>query len=224
MSIKTIVLILFGYLLGSIPTSYLAARLLKDIDLRDYGSGTVSGSMLYEHVAKWAVVPVGLFDVFKGFFPTWLGMQLGFSEPISATAGLAAAIGHSWPIFLHFTGGRGLSTFLGILVALFPQGAAWLLGALAIGFFLGDSAPWALLALTALPLAGYLCGVFELSLFLSVSMSVLTILKRLEANRRPIPGKGSDRRSVITYRVFLDRDIQSHRDWIDRKPEQQSTQ
>ncbi len=56
-------LLLFGYLLGSIPSGYLAGKWIKGIDLREYGSGTVSGSMVWEHVAKWAVVPVGLFDI-----------------------------------------------------------------------------------------------------------------------------------------------------------------
>jgi glycerol-3-phosphate acyltransferase PlsY len=68
----SIFLILFGYLLGSIPTAYLAARWKKHVDLRRYGNGTVSGSMVYEHVARWLVVPVWLFDVAKAALPAWL--------------------------------------------------------------------------------------------------------------------------------------------------------
>ena len=55
MIIQSILLIVGGYLLGSIPTAYLVGKWLKDLDLRRYGSGTVSGSMVFEHVAHWAV-------------------------------------------------------------------------------------------------------------------------------------------------------------------------
>ena len=134
---QSALLIAFGYLLGSIPTSYLAGRLVRNIDLRQYGSGTVSGSMVYEHVGRWIVVPVGLFDIAKGAFPAWLGLQLGLGEFASLAAGTAAVIGHNWPVYLRFTGGRGLSPYMGMMLVIFPWGTAWLLGFLAIGFLLG---------------------------------------------------------------------------------------
>jgi len=59
-----VLLLVFGYFLGSIPSGYLAGKWVKGIDLRNYGSGTVSGSMVWEHVSKWAVFPVGIFDIF----------------------------------------------------------------------------------------------------------------------------------------------------------------
>ena len=62
-----VLLLLFGYLLGSIPSGYLAGKWIKGIDLRNYGSGTVSGSMVWEHVARWAVVPVGQCQIAGGF-------------------------------------------------------------------------------------------------------------------------------------------------------------
>ena len=90
-----ILLILFGYLLGSIPSGYLAGKWIKGIDLRQYGSGTISGSMVWEHVAKWAIIPVGLFDIFKGALPTWLGIHLGMGEVPAMLAGFSAMIGHN---------------------------------------------------------------------------------------------------------------------------------
>jgi len=100
-----------AYLLGSIPSAYLAGKWLKGIDLRKYGSGTVSASMVWEHVAKWAVVPVGLFDIFKGALPTWLSIRLGLSEAAAMVIGFAAVVGHNWPLYLNFHGGRGFSPF-----------------------------------------------------------------------------------------------------------------
>jgi glycerol-3-phosphate acyltransferase PlsY len=132
-TVTLILLIVFAYLLGSIPSGYLAGKWIKGIDLREYGSGTVSGSMVWEHVAKWAVFPVGIFDIFKGALPTWLSLKLGLSEQAAMVVGLAAVVGHNWPIYLNFQGGRGLSPFLGELFVLFPLGMLILLIGLGIG-------------------------------------------------------------------------------------------
>jgi len=218
MTIEALLLVIAGYLLGSIPTSYLAGRWLKGVDVRRYGSGTASGSMVFEHIARWAVVPVGLFDIGKAALPTWLGLQLGLGMNVAAAAGLAAVAGHNWPIFLRFSGGRGQSPFLGVLLVLFPWGCVWLLGFLAVGWRLGDSAPWALASLVTLPLFAHLMGGPEVIAPATGAMLLLTLAKRLEANRRPLPPPGAERRGVILRRFFLDRDIASHADWIRREP------
>jgi len=222
MIVQSALLIVGGYLLGSIPTAYLVGRWIKDLDLRRYGSGTVSGSMVWEHVARWAVVPVGLFDMFKAALPAWLGLRLGLGMPVAVAAGLAAVAGHNWPVFLRFTGGRGLGSFMGVLLVVFPWGFPWMLAALAIGWLLGDSAPWALAGLVTLPLWSYVLGGPEIVMPLVGGMLVLTLGKRLEANRRPLPTPGPERRRVILLRLFFDRDIVSHADWIRRKPDEVS--
>jgi glycerol-3-phosphate acyltransferase PlsY len=215
---QSALLVLGAYLLGSIPAAQWLTRLLKGTDLRRYGSGTVSASMVYEHVARWAVVPVGLFDMGKAALPTWLGLTLGLGAPVAAAAGLAAAVGHNWPLFLRFTGGRGLSCFLGIWLVLFPWGFPWMVGFLAIGWLLGDSAPWALASLVTLPLLAHSVGGPAIVTPTAGAMLLLTVAKRLEANRRPLPPPGRERRQVILFRLLFDRDIASHRDWIRRQP------
>ena len=216
---QSVLLVVFGYLLGSIPTSYLAGRLVRNIDLRQYGSGTVSGSMVYEHVGRWIVVPVGLFDIAKGAFPAWLGLQLGLGEYASTAAGTAAVIGHNWPVYLRFTGGRGLSPYMGMMLVIFPWGTAWLLGFLGVGFLLGDSAPWALGSLLTTPLLVYILGGPVSAYLAVVAMLIVTLAKRLEANRRPLPAAGIDRRRVILLRALFDRDIRDHQEWIRREPD-----
>ena len=218
MVVESVLLIVAAYLLGSIPAAYLATRWLKRSDLRQYGSGTVSGSMVWEHVARWAVIPVGLFDIAKAAFPAWLGLQLGVGMPVAAAAGLAAAAGHNWPIYLRFTGGRGLSCFLGTWLVIFPWGFPWMLGFLTVGWLLGDSAPWALVSLVTLPLFARLVDGPAIVAPAAGAMLLLTLAKRLEANRRPLPPPGPERRRVILYRLLLDRDIASHADWIQRRP------
>jgi glycerol-3-phosphate acyltransferase PlsY len=215
-----VLLIVAGYLLGSIPSAYLAGRWTKGLDLRRYGSGTVSGSMVWEHVARWAVIPVGLFDVGKAALPAWLGLRLGLGMPVAAAAGLAAVAGHNWPIFLHFTGGRGLGAFMGVLLVIYPWGFPWMLAFLAVGWRLGDSAPWALASLVTLPVLSYLAGGPEVVAPAAGLMLLLTLAKRLEANRRPLPPPGPERRQVILRRLFFDRDIAAHAEWIRRRPEE----
>lgn len=213
------VLLIFGsYLLGSIPTAYIMAQWTKGIDLRRYGSGTVSGSMVWEHADRWAVVPVGLFDVAKAAFPTWLGLGLGLGLPVSAAAGLAAAAGHNWPLYLRFTGGRGLGSFIGVWLVVFPWGFPWMLGFLALGWRMGDSAPWALASLVTLPWIARIVGGPAIVGPIAAAMLIITLAKRLEANRRPLPANRVERRRVIVRRLMLDRDISSHAEWIRRKP------
>lgn len=217
MALQTVLLILGAYLLGSIPSAYLAGKWIKRIDLRKYGSGTVSGSMVWEHVAHWALFPVGIFDIFKAALPTWIGLQLGLEDGMAMAAGIAALVGHNWPIYLGFTGGRGLSPFLGAITVIFPWGFAWLLAFLAVGFFLGDSSPWALSSLILLPLFNQAMNGPETVNEAAIVMIILTIIKRLEANRRSLPTDQTERRKVLLRRVFLDRDIRSHHEWINRK-------
>ncbi len=215
---KQLFFVFTAYMLGSIPTAFLAGRWVKGIDLRQFGSGTVSGSMVWEHVARWAIFPVGIFDIFKAFFPAWLALQLEQSEPVAIIAGMAAVVGHNWPIYLGFTGGRGLSPFLGVLLSIFPWGFLWMLVFLAIGYLLGDSAPWAIASLATLPLPAIWLDQAGWVAFAAGIMLLVTLLKRLEANGRPLPPPGQERRRVLFWRILFDRDIPSHRDWISRQP------
>lgn len=215
--VSIIFLLLFGYFFGSIPSGYLAGKWIKGIDLRQYGSGTVSGSMVWEHVAKWAVVPVGLFDIFKGAFPTWLGLHLGMGELATLLAGFAAIVGHNWPIYLNFQGGRGFSPFLGELLVLFPWGLVIVLAGLAIGnIFQNPIIP--LITVLLLPFFALFLQGSPIVLWCSIGMALITLIKRLEANRRPLPADRNERQRTIIRRLLLDRDIQDHEEWIRMEP------
>jgi glycerol-3-phosphate acyltransferase PlsY len=209
-------MVVVGYLLGSIPSAYIAGRLIKGIDIRDYGSGNVGGSNVWMHVAKWAIFIVGIFDVAKAAIPTWLGLRL-FGMPVAIFVGLAAIAGHNWSIYLGFTGGRGLSTTLGMLLVLFPIGSVYLLLALGIGRAIRKTAIFALLAVASLPVLGL---IFEGPLMALASLAVLllVVVKRLEANRLPLPPKGAGRREVLINRLLMDRDVKDWEAWVKRTP------
>jgi acyl-phosphate glycerol 3-phosphate acyltransferase len=220
MNFESILLIAGSYLLGSLSPTYLIGHWLGGKDLRQYGSGSLGGSMVYEHVGKWAVVPVALFDILKATLPAALGLWLGLGETVSAIAGLAAATGHNWSIFLRFYGGRGMGTFAGAWLAIWPWGLVWMAALIGIGWRLGDSAPWLLVSLLTLPLLSLLLGGPDIVAPLSGAMILIALAKRLEANRRPLPPPGPERWQVILRRLFLDRDIADHKAWIDQQPDQ----
>jgi len=215
---QVVLLVAMAYLVGSIPTSYLAGRWLKGIDLRRYGSGTVSGTGVYYHVSRPAVVVVGLLDIAKVWLPTWLGLRWGLGLGAALAAGLAAMIGHNWPIYLHFHGGRGHSSILGVMLAVFPWGFPWLLAFMAAGRLVGQTALFSLAGIATLPLLLAFTGQPPAVIWASVAMLGITIAKRLEANRRPLPPAGPERRRVLLRRLLLDRDVSSRDAWERRPP------
>ncbi len=212
----TLALMLFGYLLGSVPTAFVAGRALKGLDLREYGSGTVSGTGVYYHVARWAIVPVGLLDIAKAALPAWLGLRVGLAAAV--LGGLAAAVGHVWPLYLGFRGGRGVSPFLGTLLVVFPWGFPWLLVAMAVGRLMRATGVGTLLGIGLLPFLASAAGRPPEVTCGCLAMVVLTVIKRLEANRSPLPAEPEARRRVLLNRLLLDRDTASWEAWMLRKP------
>ena len=214
-----LLLVIASYLVGSIPTAYYISRRVAGIDLRDYGSGTVSGSMVFEHVGRLAVIPVGLFDISKGALTTWVALALGFGETVAIIVGLASVIGHNWPIFLHFHGGRGWGAIFGMWLVLYPPAALWIGAAMVVGFLLGDSAPFAVVILMFVPVFANQTSAPEYVAPLALAMLLIILLKRIEANRRPLPEDRDERIKVLLLRAIFDRDIRSHEEWIRREPD-----
>lgn len=217
---QIILLTMGAYILGSVPTSYIAGRLLKGIDIRDYGSGVVSGTNVWHSVSRWAVVPVGIADVLKGFIPVYIAWAAGLTlldEAILAqgVVGLAAIIGHSWSIFLRFGGGRGISTMMGALTVIAHWELLVFVGIWLLGIAFINSPIGALIAETALPLVSWGFGEpLALTLCL-MAMSLLLIAKRLIANEG-LSAFTRERRQVLLCRLLLDRDAFDREAWIYR--------
>ncbi|MFQ6045886.1 MAG: glycerol-3-phosphate 1-O-acyltransferase PlsY [Gemmatimonadales bacterium] len=133
----TSILIVAGsYLLGAIPSSYLAGR-LGGVDLRERGSKNLGATNVYR-VLGWAyAAPVAIFDVAKGFLPVLYATSRTDSEPwLPVASGVAAVMGHVFSIYLRFRGGKGVATASGAVLALAPAALAvsaglWLLLVLA---------------------------------------------------------------------------------------------
>jgi len=126
------VAIVCGYLLGSIPSAYLAARIKKGIDIRNVGSRTVGALNVYYEVGLAAGILVLLVDIGKGIAAVLLARWLGVDLVFQLLAGLAAVLGHIFPVFLKFNGGRGGATTIGVLLILLPKAIPFWLGTCAI--------------------------------------------------------------------------------------------
>lgn len=122
------VAIVCGYLLGSIPSAYLAARLKKGIDIRNVGGRTVGALNVYYEVGLAAGILVLLVDIGKGIAAVLLARWLGVDLVFQLLAGLAAVLGHIFPVFLKFRGGRGGATTIGVLLILLPKAIPFWLG------------------------------------------------------------------------------------------------
>jgi glycerol-3-phosphate acyltransferase PlsY len=113
----SLIVIIISYLLGSIPTAYIAAHLLKDRDIRQMGDTNMGAANAYRQLGAKIGITVGVVDAAKGALAIGLAERVGLSQVLVLGCGLAAVIGHNWPIFLGFRGGRGLSTTIGVLIA-----------------------------------------------------------------------------------------------------------
>jgi glycerol-3-phosphate acyltransferase PlsY len=113
MSVLAVVL---GYLIGSIPTAYIAAQLKQAPDIRQFGDGNVGGANAYREMGLAIGVTVTLIDVVKGTLAVAIAYLMEVPEAFWLLTGVAVVIGHNWPIFLGFHGGRGLSTTIGVLL------------------------------------------------------------------------------------------------------------
>lgn len=116
-------MVLGGYLLGSVPTGLIAGRLVRGVDVRDYGSGKTGFTNTLRTLGPIPAVLVVLFDVAKGAAPVLVGRALSDEPWAAALGGVAAVVGHNWPIFAGFRGGRGVATSFGGFLAIAPVAA-----------------------------------------------------------------------------------------------------
>jgi glycerol-3-phosphate acyltransferase PlsY len=127
--------LLLGYLLGSIPSGYLAGRWCKGIDLRELGSGSTGATNVLRQVGKGPALVVFVIDVAKGaaavLMASALTQSAQLNDWIQVLAGLAALAGHIWPVWLGFKGGKAVATGLGMFL-----GLAWPVGLACFGIFL----------------------------------------------------------------------------------------
>ena len=191
-----------AYLLGSIPSGYLAGRWLAGIDIREHGSGSTGATNVLRHVGKTPALIVFLVDVFKGSAAVLVAKQLlgGDAHGWLVAAGLLALAGHIWPIWLKGKGGKAVATGLGMLLGLLPA-----VGLASLGLFLLVLSFSRIVSLSsvvaalALPVLIWIAGYSQTTAYmgLGVLAALLVVwrhrgnIKRLLAGTEPKIGKRS---------------------------------
>jgi glycerol-3-phosphate acyltransferase PlsY len=191
-----------AYLLGSVSFAVLVSRLLGLADPRSYGSGNPGATNVLRSGSKAAAALTLFGDAAKGAVAVWLvrelGPTFGLGELACATAALAAFVGHLYPIYHRFQGGKGVATFLGALLALLPlAGLIACLGWLAVALALRYSSLASMCAALVSPMAVlWLSGRVDIAAVIA-AMSVLLIIRHrsnianLRAGRERRIGEGA---------------------------------
>ena len=124
-------LAVLSYFLGAIPSSYIAGRMLRGIDLREHGSGNLGATNAFRVLGARIAAPVMVADMAKGFIPAALFPQIDGAESWRWALGYGAAaiVGHVFPIYMKFKGGKGVATATGVFLALSPVAVGIALGA-----------------------------------------------------------------------------------------------
>ena len=212
-----VIAILIGYLLGSIPSAYLAGRLRKGIDIREVGSRNMGAMNVFYQVGPMEAVLVTLVDLGKGvgaiLLVRWLSGSLLISpfDLLTGIAGTAAVLGHIFPVFLKFRGGKGAATAIGILIFLMPWAVPFLFAVFAIALFLTRNATFSYsLLLIVFPfVAGFIYvdhyGQPLALVFYSIGLGVFLGIQYIPRIKEMHGKTGGDWRKVIKRRSLKDR-------------------
>lgn len=210
-----------AYLFGSIPTAYLAVRFGRGTDIRQLGSGNVGGANAIQALGKAPGLAVMAFDVFvKGPLPVIVaGQLLDYGNGIEVIAGTAALVGHNWSIFLRFTGGRGLGTGSGAMLAMaWPIWLAFAgIGLLYWTVTRNSPVGW-VIAFLLQPIIVAASGLPVEYVVYAVLFAAISGIKRVASN----PGERSvftvdgdmSRGRLCWNRLIYDRDIKDREAWL----------
>lgn len=181
--------LIFGYLLGSIPFGLLLTRMAGLGDVRNIGSGNIGATNVLRTGNKGLATATLLLDAMKGTAAVMLAGRYG--PDLAVIAGFGAFIGHLYPVWLKFRGGKGVATYIGVLLGLLPIGflifaITWLLVALVSRY----SSLAALISAIVVPVALFVLGYVQIAELLTV-MSALTFWKHRANISRLLSGQES---------------------------------
>lgn len=185
-----------AYLIGSIPFAVVISRLFGLADPRGYGSGNPGATNVLRSGNKLAALFTLLGDAFKGWLPVWLVLAFGTSHGLgaatAAVAGLAAFLGHLFPVTLGFKGGKGVATALGVLLGFgwaiaFSTIGVWL----AVAFATRYSSAAAIAAAVAAPALAHLLGAPSAYVAATVVMTGLLLWRHAANIKRLLAGTES---------------------------------
>jgi len=183
---EKIIALVFGYLLGSIPFGVVLTKLAGTGDLRSIGSGNIGATNVLRTGRKDLAIATLLLDAVKGTVAVLIALQ--FSRELAILAGLGAFVGHLHPVWLKFKGGKGVATFLGLVVALhWPSALVFIAAWLATAYLTRYSSAGALVASLAVPVSMMVFGLQgEAELF--VALAIMLWFRHAENIQRLLNG------------------------------------
>ena len=154
---NTAIAIAAAYLIGSFPAAYIAGRLKKGTDIREVGSRNMGAMNVIYSIGIATGILVLAVDIAKGAAAIFLARWLGTSLTVQLLAGAAAVLGHAFPVFLRFRGGKGGASCIGILAFLMPQAIPVYIGTLILLLIISRYLTFSYgMALTIFPLSAWL--------------------------------------------------------------------
>jgi glycerol-3-phosphate acyltransferase PlsY len=167
-------IVIAAYLLGCLPTAYIAGRILKSVDIRQIGDGNMGAANAYRQLGPKIGIMVGAIDAAKGALAVGIALMAPVSLLFVLLAGVAVVAGHNWPVFLGFRGGRGEATAIGVLLAVVTIPMLILaIPALAAHFILRDTTKAAAFLFVPLPLVCWLMGLSGALIAYSIALPCL---------------------------------------------------
>ncbi len=208
MPLEFAAVIAISYLVGSLPSGYIAGRALKGIDVRDFGSGASGATNVMRTLGRGPFVAVLLADALKGYIPVLLTWIAFGSHELQVASGIAAVLGHDFPLYIGFRGGRGVATSFGVYAALAMPVSVSLL---AVGLFIILTFRYmSLISLVTVPLGALVLLVFAIlgvgddytytkAVFGAVATALVLVrhlgnIRRLIQGTEPKLGEGGERR------------------------------
>jgi acyl phosphate:glycerol-3-phosphate acyltransferase len=181
---------LFSYLFGSIPTGYLLYLKIKKRDIRNFGSRSTGATNLLRLTDKKTALLAALFDVIKGFIPVFLSLKLFDDLFFSLICGFLAVLGHCFPIYIKFKGGKGVATTVGVYLALsLPSLLILVFVFLAIIMITKYVSLGSLVSVMTLPFTALIFGYDKFIIYFGILVFILTAFQHRENIKRLIQGK-----------------------------------
>lgn len=168
------ILLLIAYLIGAIPTGIILTKLTGAEDIRKVGSGNIGATNVYRTAGRKLGIYTLLGDCLKGIIPILFAMLFGFQGAELAVIGMVAMLGHCFPVYLSFKGGKGVATALGVFLVISPASVM-----LALSLFLVVLGKWRYISLASIICAAvipYLVLALERSMMVFLVCSCISIL------------------------------------------------
>ncbi|MFH0753643.1 MAG: glycerol-3-phosphate 1-O-acyltransferase PlsY [Candidatus Omnitrophota bacterium] len=197
--INLLAVVVLSYLIGSLPTAYIFGKLMKNIDIREHGSGNVGATNAFRVLGKGPGSAVLVIDIIKGIIPIVVVAGFLAAYPFGRiVAAVAVVCGHNWTCFLNFKGGKGIATSLGVLIGLtaaIPEArmaVLWCVAAWAVSFLIsGIVSISSIIAAVVLPIVMIAYVVPTSLVLLSVVFCIFVVFRHRPNIQRFLKGQES---------------------------------